>query len=277
PLQASVAGRVVATRMILGREVQAGDVLVELDIETERLRLEEERTSLATLSAQLEVLRKEVVAEEQAGREDQQAIRAALDKARVESRGAEEDVGLAQEIAERLSRLRAIGYVAELDLLRTKAEVQKRRTAADALRLDVSRLEKDKRTKENDRKARLEQLRREVSRFEGQIATTTEVIERLAHEIEKRRIRAPLPGRLGEFADWRIGPLVQKGDNLGAIGPAGQVRIVAHFLPPAALGRIQPGQPARMRLDNFPWTQYGAIVATVTSVASEMRDKQIRV
>src|SRR2546428_9830519 len=54
PIQASVAGRVVATRMILGREVQAGDVLVELDIETERLHLEEERTSLATLSAQLE-------------------------------------------------------------------------------------------------------------------------------------------------------------------------------------------------------------------------------
>lgn len=76
PIQASATGRVVATRLTLGGEVRAGDVLVELDTEAERLRLEEERASLATLSAQLEVLRKEVVVEEQAGREDQQAARA---------------------------------------------------------------------------------------------------------------------------------------------------------------------------------------------------------
>ena len=70
-LQASVAGRVVATRLVLNTEVQAGDVLVELDAEGERRRLEEERASLAMLSSQLEALRKEVVAEEQAGQEAQ--------------------------------------------------------------------------------------------------------------------------------------------------------------------------------------------------------------
>jgi membrane fusion protein (multidrug efflux system) len=32
-----------------------------------------------------------------------------------------------------------------------------------------------------------------------------------------------------------------------------------------------------MRLDGFPWTQYGTIAATVTSVASEVRDGRVRV
>jgi Cation efflux system protein CusB domain 1 len=53
---------------------------------------------------------------------------------------------------------------------------------------------------------------------------------------------------------------------------AGMLKIMTDFLPPAALGRIQPGQPARLRLDGFPWTQYGAVSATVASVASEVRD-----
>ncbi|HEV8715558.1 MAG TPA: cysteine peptidase family C39 domain-containing protein [Candidatus Binatia bacterium] len=245
PIQVSAAGRVVATRLTLGGEVQAGDVLVELDTEAERHRLEEERASLATLSAQLDGLRKEAVAEEQAGDEDQQTARAALDEARVQAKGAETAVPFAEEEVKRLTRLQAAGYVAELDLLRAQAEAQKRRTTADALRLEVSHLAKDQRTKKSDRKVRFERLNREVGRLEGQLATTTEVIERLAYEMEKRRIRAPAAGRLGEVANLRIGAFVLEGDRLGAIVPQGELRAVAHFLPPPALGRIQPGQPAR--------------------------------
>jgi hypothetical protein len=44
-----------------------------------------------------------------------------------------------------------------------------------------------------------------------------------------------------------------------------------------ALGRVQTGQPALLRLDSFPWTQYGSLAATVASVASEVRDGRVRV
>src|SRR5215468_1243010 len=71
PIQAAVAGRVVATHLVLNAEVQPGDVLVDLDAEGEQRRLEEEHASLATLSSQLAALRQEVGAEEQAGREEQ--------------------------------------------------------------------------------------------------------------------------------------------------------------------------------------------------------------
>ena len=59
--------------------------------------------------------------------------------------------------------------------------------------------------------------------------------------------------------------------------PSGSLKIVADFLPAAALGRLRPGQPARLRLDGFPWAQYGSIGATVTTVASEVRDGRVRV
>jgi len=52
---------------------------------------------------------------------------------------------------------------------------------------------------------------------------------------------------------------------------------VANFDPPAALGRIRPGQHARLRLEGFPWAQYGSVSATITNVASEIRDGNIRV
>jgi membrane fusion protein (multidrug efflux system) len=52
---------------------------------------------------------------------------------------------------------------------------------------------------------------------------------------------------------------------------------VANFDPPVALGRIRPGQHARLRLEGFPWAEYGSVGATITNVASEIRDGSIRV
>jgi len=84
-------------------------------------------------------------------------------------------------------------------------------------------------------------------------------------------------GRLGEVANLRTGAFVSEGDRLGAVVPRGELQAIAYFPPPPALGRIRPGQPARMRLKGFPWTQYGSIAATVASVANEVRDGRVRV
>jgi hypothetical protein len=151
------------------------------------------------------------------------------------------------------------GLTAQLDLARTKAEVHERRAAVDTLRLAVSRLEGEQHTKERDRLARLEGFKREVDQLEGDMATAAATIERLGHEIDKRRIRAPVVGRLGEVGTLQIGAVVCEGDTLGAILPPSALKIVAHFPPLAALGRLQPAQPARLRLTGFPWTQYGSI------------------
>jgi multidrug resistance efflux pump/uncharacterized membrane protein (UPF0127 family) len=277
PVEAQVAGRVQATYLVLGREVQAGDVLVELDADTQRLQLEEERARLAALIPQISELRAESTAEEAAQREDQQAGQVALDQARARHREAEVAAQLSGQEAERMARLFARAYIAELDVLRAKAEAQKQREAARSWRLEVSRLEWDLRTRQSDRQARLQRLTREVTQLEGQLTTTRIVIERLEYESERRYIRAPVAGRLGEVTTLRVGAMVGVGTRLGAVVPPGMLKIMADFLPPAALGRIQPGQPARLRLEGFPWAQYGAVSATVASVANEVRNGQVRV
>jgi multidrug resistance efflux pump len=277
PVGAPVAGRVVATHLVLGQEVQGGDVLVELEATAQRLQLEEEQARWRALTPQLQALQTTIAAEDQALREARHAGRVALDEARARHHEAEVAVRAADEEAELFTRLQARGLPAQIDLLRAKAEAQKRRAAADTLRLTVSRLDSDHRTQESDRQAHLKGLRRDVTRLTGEMATAAATVERLAHEIERRRIHAPMAGRLGEVAGLRIGSVVREGDRLAAIVPRGDLQVVADFPPPSALGRIQPGQPARLRLEGFPWTQYGSLAATVRRVASEVRDGRVRV
>jgi membrane fusion protein (multidrug efflux system) len=112
--------------------------------------------------------------------------------------------------------------------------------------------------------------------LEGLRAASESTVVRRETEAERRRIRAPVSGRIGEVNAIQIGAVVREGERLASIIPQGVVRVVAEFSAPS-LGRVKPGQPARLRLDGFPWTQYGYVNATVTSVAGETRDQRVRV
>lgn len=53
-------------------------------------------------------------------------------------------------------------------------------------------------------------------------------------------------------------------------------RATATFMP-AVLGRIDVGQPAQLRIDGFPWSQYGVVAATVTQIHLESATGYVRV
>jgi membrane fusion protein (multidrug efflux system) len=145
------------------------------------------------------------------------------------------------------------------------------------MRLAVVKLEQEHRTVGRDRQAQLERLKGEIARVESQMFTDKSTLKKIEHEIDKRRIEAPISGRIGEVAEQRSGTFVEAGSKLGAIIPDGGLRVVAYFPPQSALGRIQPGQEARLRLDGFPWAQYGSLAATVITVAGEAKDGHVRV
>jgi membrane fusion protein (multidrug efflux system) len=277
PVATTVAGRIVTTHLVVGRAVQAGEVLAALDAEAPRLQQEEARAHLTALTAQRQARQQEMRAEQAAQQDERQATRVALEEARARHREAAVAARAAAEQAAIYARLDARGLASRLDLLRTRADADQKQAAAEALRLAVSRLDSDQRTRDSDRTARLTQFQREVTRLDGDIRTAEASLARLTHTLDQTQVRAPITGTLGEVATLQPGAVVRPGDILGVILPAGALRVVAHFLPASALGRVQPGQPARLRLDGFPWAQYGTVAATVTSVATEARAGVIRV
>ncbi|HEU4386654.1 MAG TPA: HlyD family efflux transporter periplasmic adaptor subunit [Blastocatellia bacterium] len=277
PVVSSGEGRVVLTRLVVGNEVRAGDVLVEIESEAERLRLADAKTRLAMLAPQHATLREQLSAELSSLDEQLKAARISIDEARKRSEEADAAALYAKGEAERFAGLSKSGLLSEADLARARAEEQQRRSAAEAVHLAISRLETEMRSKERAGQARLETLRREIAEAAGQASATTSLIDQLSFEIERRQIKAPVGGRIGEAAELRPGAVVRAGDRMAAIIPAGDVKVVAFFPPARALGHIRQGQKARLRLEGFPWTQYGVVRAVVDSIANEPRDGTIRV
>ena len=63
PIQANIAGRLLRSNLVLGKQIEAGDVLAEIDTETEELSLREEQTHVAELQPQINALRAELEAQ----------------------------------------------------------------------------------------------------------------------------------------------------------------------------------------------------------------------
>ncbi len=276
-LEAPVSGRVVSSALALGRAVEEGEVLVALATEPERLGIEEARTRTGALAPQLSALEGEIRIQEQALGQEREAARAGLAEARARHTEASVTATAAAQALNRAKRLHDTGLLSDAEYERAAAEAERANASAESLRLAAARLEPELQTRERDRAARIEQLRREVSRVLGEIGAGKVAAGRLEREAEEKSIRAPVRGTIVEAAPIEAGAFVHAGDRLGVVLGSGDLHVVAEFAPEAALGRIRPGQPARLRLSSFPSSQYGSLRARVAHMSTELRDGRVRV
>jgi membrane fusion protein (multidrug efflux system) len=274
---APVSGQVVKAPVAIGQEVLANQVLVELDAGAERLRLAEEQTKLAGLPPRIASMQVELVSLQKAKDEDMRATQAALDAAAARIKEADATVKFARSNESRLRKQSVAGGVAEIDALRALAEANKLSAAKDAMTADLKRLEQDRQMRAHEAQARIENLRRSLVSLMGEMATSRATIARIQQTIDRHVILAPVQGRIGDVAALFAGAYVAEGQRLVSVVPPGALMITGDFNPGSAMGRVRPGQRATMRLDGFPWAQYGSVDATVSRVATEIRDGAVRV
>ncbi len=277
PIATTVSGTIIALSLSLGQNVRAGDVLVELDASAEKLRLKEELARLDALPSQIANLKNEIIAQEQSKYIDHQGGLAAMQSARSRFKEASTAADFANENYRLLSGLKDKGSVPAIEILKAQIESSKLDSVKNALLADIHRIEMDAQTKVTQKQSQIENLKREVVKLTGELATTEATVSRLQLEVDKHLIKAPVNGTIGDMPPIQVGSVISAGEKLGSVVAKGELRIVADFNPASVLGRVHKGQFSQMRLDGFPWTQYGGIKAKVSKVASEIRDNLVRV
>jgi multidrug resistance efflux pump len=277
PVESSLEGRVATTHVVLDAEVAAGDVLVVLDSEPLRLERDELQATRAGRAAELRPLAEEIEALQRQLDQLELAGSKGLEEQAAEIEEAEAALRLATSEAERSQALSTGGMVSGAELARVHADLDRQRAGVGRRRAAKDRLQWDRAAATSELQASLAERRRRDAVVRGECAVLEASVARIAHELERRTIRAPIAGRIGETADLRAGQFVAAGARLAAIVPAGGVRIVAALQPQHALGRVRTGQAARLRLHGFPWAEYGFVDARVAGLASEALAGTVRV
>lgn len=274
-LSTAEAGRLVGVRLAIGQEVQAGEVVAELDATEQRARLREEEVRQLAYPGQISSLEREIAALGAADVHDRQSAAAMARTTTAQLEGAQSAAQFASDFEKRQRADNEAGGATGVDVARAAAEARKADSARDALAADARRVIADAATRRDQNAARMEELRRSLMDLQTEQTKSASTIAGLKAEIENRIVRAPVSGRLAEAANLRPGAFVRSGERLATIVPTSRLMIVADF-DPSALGHIQVGQAARLRLTGFPWAQYGSVTARVAHVAGEIRDGHLR-
>lgn len=277
PIQSPVAGVIAETRLVLGARVKAGDELVLLDASSELLRRDEEQARLAGVTTALEALEAIVSAERSLADATARAGASRVGSAAARARAASAIAVLAKQRDTAVKVLRDESLVSGLEALATTENMQRERGQVTIQRADTVLASADLERQRREATVRLLTLEKDVSELTARRAGTAAVLATLDWEIARRTLRAPIDGIVADIGQLSKGVIVGPNLVLATIVPPAKMRWVATFAPREAVGRIKPGQRARLRLDAFPWTAYGSLDAAVVSVGSEPRAQRVRV
>jgi membrane fusion protein len=229
-------------------------------------------TMLSTLRSQSELLKGQIVAEEQRTKSEHerlssliQGLNTEISQLEAQLKTQSERLQVTQEFVTSVAGLRAKGYIADIEVKRRQLGVLEQKQNLDALNQQLTA----RRSQLTESQYSLEQLPTvmagKIQTLRGELAAA----EQRMTEINGRRayvLRAPAAGRVstmqatgGQFADPRRLQM--------EIVPSDSVLEAQLFVPARAIGFVQAGQPVRILYEAFPYQQFGTYHGRVTNVS----------
>ncbi|MBY6196825.1 HlyD family type I secretion periplasmic adaptor subunit [Vibrio hangzhouensis] len=302
-IQSDIGGKLKAISVSQGEMVEAGQVLVEFDATFQTTALEELKAQQATLNLTIERLSSliderdpdfsayeqqypELVAEQRAQRSAQVALyyqkRIVLEKE-------------AEQIAEQLRSTDNAIPAFERQLTASRQELailQKGQKSGNISRLRVLEMQQKvasieqqieqargkkalllKQADSNDEKISqlLAEAKVEVADQRSKAASELSALEARVRSGEAKLsntvLTSPLQGLVQSIPSTKVGAVIQPGGTVVEIVPIGGVADFKAKLSPRDIGFVTAGQPARVKIDAYDYSRFGALSGVVESIS----------
>jgi multidrug resistance efflux pump len=267
----AVDGRISRADLQLGQTVAKGQVLVELDSAAPRNALDEGTARVDALRQDVAALGRQIDAEVRASQADRARQQLAVREAAAAADEAAARLEAGRRQASDLAKLRAAGIVSDAEASAAVQESKARQARFNTLELARQQRESARLAADAEAQSRLTTLQAQRTHVEGNVALAERAIAQLRHEIELRRIVAPVSGRIGELQNVHVGSFVSAGAGLGTVVPDESLRIAAD-LPPELMTRVRAGQAARFRFEGLSTLTHGSLAAVVSQIGTEVRN-----
>lgn len=99
------------------------------------------------------------------------------------------------------------------------------------------------------------------------IATYNDLVDNIKSWEMKYVFRAPFAGKIQFLKFWTQNQFVQSGEPVFSVVPQMKTAIGQVSIPTFGAGKVKKGQEVIVKLENFPYTEYGSIKGFVNSVS----------
>jgi hemolysin D len=298
-VQAAEAGKVARVMVKEGDVVQAGQVLFELDNELNQQDVQHQQTLLESArqeytqtggmlyGLQAQVESRIAIARAEASSQDV-AIRqaeATVENQRQVMSQMETDEAAQQERIDRIAPLVKEGALSEESLFGPKQALRERqrgltesqglidRTLEDVNRLRVGLQQKMAEARQSQLAAQhqIEQMRVRMTELQSKINENTVLISAAKTKAKQRYVNAPSSGKITLLNVKQPGEVIQLGQAIGEIAPEGKPLVLTTVLPSQDAGFVKTGMAVKVKLDAFPYQDYGVVEGKVTAVSLDSK------
>ena len=239
PVKAPFAGVIKDIVAKEGQKVNAGDTLLRFDADVSRKRKE-------TLETQIKLERKRFEEESRAVEARKRGVVERLN-------GLKRSLNTESSIYTNIIPLAEIGAMQLTELLRQRNKVEQLESEAQVVKADLEEVE-----------AQLNKLKqeslREVSEIERQLVEVEDTIT-------KEKLSAPIAGIVYGMIPSSAGYAASAGETLVKVVPGGEIEAKI-YITNQDVGFMKPGMKAQIRVDAFPFTQFGSITGSLKSVGT---------
>ena len=239
PVKAPFAGVIKDIVAKEGQKVNAGDTLLRFDADVSRKRKE-------TLETQIKLERKRFEEESRAVEARKRGVVERLN-------GINRSLNTESSIYTNIIPLAEIGAMQLTELLRQRNKVEQLESEAKVVKADLEEVE-----------AQLNKLKqeslREISDLERQMVEVQDTIT-------KEKLSAPIAGIVYGMIPSSAGYAASAGETLVKVVPGGEIEAKI-YITNQDVGFMKPGMKAQIRVDAFPYTQFGSITGSLKSVGT---------
>jgi hemolysin D len=303
-IQPTIAGRIDRILIQEGQSVEAGQPIATLDnglaiAEVERLQqdLFSNQIQIGQAQGLADKVQLEVQARQAIATAQQQTQVMAISQARADAstqRQLQTQINVETEAYQaRLARLQplieegAIGrdrlFEVEQALrqqeqakIQNQGELQK--NLSEAAQLQSGLLQKQAEGQQSllEAQQRIQQIQGEVSQRQAKIRETETLLKAAQLKAKQTQLYAPVTGTVSALKVRNPGEVTQPGQTLAEIAPANAPLVLTAFLPSQQAGLVQTGMAVQIKLDAFPYQNYGLVAGQVLSISPDATiDKQL--
>ncbi|TFI52964.1 HlyD family efflux transporter periplasmic adaptor subunit [Mastigocladus laminosus UU774] len=178
---------------------------------------------------------------------------------------AQSDVKQAQlRLAEEQSRYQATVNQLESDIEKAKLQLQGEQSNYQSL-LQAGKLAILK------NRQQLKDFQTQITGLESQIAQIKSQMASLKLQLQQRIVRSPVNGVVFELPVTKSGAVVQLGQRVAQIAPQNTPFILKAQMPIQQSGFLKVGMPVKIKLDAYPFQQYGIAQGKVTWISPDSK------
>ncbi|MCU0569792.1 MAG: HlyD family type I secretion periplasmic adaptor subunit [Oculatellaceae cyanobacterium Prado106] len=121
---------------------------------------------------------------------------------------------------------------------------------------------------------RLQELATQLSQQQAKIQETQNALKASQTRLSQMQLLAPVSGLISTLKVRNSGEVTQPGQTFAEIAPENTPLILSALLPNQEAGLVKLGMQVQVKLDAFPYQDYGTILGKVTAIAPDAQSHE---